>query len=376
VVRRGLRTAVGIALLAALLIWGAGGGVEAQGGPSADWEPTGLGTPVLELFTPASGAFFATTRDALLRSEDAGATWAPVTLPSPPAGRREPSVAVDPTNHAVLYAAGAGGLYKSSDDAATWALLLPTTETVLRVAVSPADHHLVYLALAGSPTNATDFRFLRSRDGGATWQQLEEFHSSLCGWGVRLLEPHPTNAQRAFRTAGCYAGRNLGDALRQSTDQGATWSALFEPQMAFPARLVGGRAVAPGRYYLAANRDSRAGGSALFRTDDDGSTWAEVVAFEGGGTIQQPDAPDVRIGGLAYDPAKPDRVYVGLNEYADQLSGRTRTGSRVIASSDGGATWAELGRGDPGEISDLVLGIDGLNLYMATDQGLWRLRSP
>jgi hypothetical protein len=32
-----------------------------------------------------------------------------------------------------------------------------------------------------------------------------------------------------------------------------------------------------------------------------------------------------------------------------------------------------LGRQDIGAVSDLALGVDGRNLYAATDQGLWRL---
>ena len=37
------------------------------------------------------------------------------------------------------------------------------------------------------------------------------------------------------------------------------------------------------------------------------------------------------------------------------------------------ATWSDLGRQDIGAVSDLALGVDGRNLYAATDQGLWRL---
>ena len=33
----------------------------------------------------------------------------------------------------------------------------------------------------------------------------------------------------------------------------------------------------------------------------------------------------------------------------------------------------DLGRQDLGTIADLALGIDGVNLYAASDQGLWRL---
>ena len=58
-------------------------------------------------------------------------------------------------------------------------------------------------------------------------------------------------------------------------------------------------------------------------------------------------------------PSRRSRVYVGL------------ANGGVKASSNG--TWGDLGRQDLGTIADLALGIDGVNLYAASDQGLWRL---
>lgn len=79
------------------------------------------------------------------------------------------------------------------------------------------------------------------------------------------------------------------------------------------------------------------------------------------------------LAGLAYDPAVPDRVYVGVNENVRESSNTRRVGRRVITSGDGGATWMNLSEQDIGAIQALALGIDGRNLYAATDQGVWRL---
>jgi hypothetical protein len=328
------------------------------------WELAALSGPVQRLFTPASGAFFATTKVGLFRSDDGGTSWAAVSLPPDTY-----AVVPDPLDHTTLYAAGAGGLHKTGDDAATWTLILPTAEAVRAVAVSPANRSLVYLGLAGSRGPSTDFRFLRSRDGGTTWEQLEEHHNSLCGWAVRLLVPHPADEARAFRTAGCYAGRNIGDALQESADAGATWTASFRPDSAFPDWLVGGQGVSPDRFYLGANRDFRGGGSLVYRSDD-GQHWTEILGYRGGGSIQEPTLPNVTLGGLAYDPAAADRVFVGLNVRPSDGTDRTTSVKRSV---DGGSTWTDLGRPDLGPINDVVLGVDGLNLYVATDHGLWRL---
>jgi len=328
------------------------------------WELTALHQPVHRLFTPASGAFLASTKSGFFRSDDGGTTWTSVSLPD-----AAYKVVADPLDHTTLYAAADGGLYKTSDEAATWALILPTSEAVRVVEVSPANRSVVYLGLAGSQGPSADFRFLRSRDGGSTWEQLEEHHNSLCAWAVSLLAPHPSDEARVFRTAGCYAGRNIGDVLQESTDGGATWSINFRPDSAFPMQLVGGRGSNPDRFYLGANRDFRAGGSLVYRSDD-GRTWTEALRYSGGGSIQEPTAPNVTLGGLAYDPAVPERIFVGLNvRPGDGGDGTTA----VKTSADGGSTWVDIGRPDFGPINDLALGIDGLNLYVGTDQGLWRL---
>lgn len=339
---------------------------------SGDWEATGLSDPVTQLFAPASGAFFARTEGGLLRSDDGGASWAAVVLPPELPPTQIQRVAVGPIDHTVVYIFGGEGLYRTSDDAASWSLVLPTRGGARALALSPTDPNLVYLGLAGSRDISSDFRFMRSLDGGASWEQLEEHHNSLCGWGVRILQPHAIDPARVIRVASCYAGRNFNDTAYQSLDQGASWSPWYNParEPLFPDRLVGGQGGNAVRYYLAGNRDGRFGGSSVLRTDDDGASWEEVLGFRGGVPMQQPELPSVRVGGLAYDPVNPDRVYVGLNESMGQDGAPN---GRVEASADGGANWAVLGGTDIGKVNDLTLGIDARNLYVATDRGLLRL---
>jgi photosystem II stability/assembly factor-like uncharacterized protein len=385
-------TAVWLGALALLLATSTEGQVRAQQGGAAGWEPTGLASAVRGLFAPASGGLFARTEDGLLRSDDAGTTWAPVRLPpgaAPPGPRL---AAVDPTNHRVWYVPGAEGLYKSEDDAVSWRLVLPLTspDRVEAIAVSPPTPDVVYVALVRPQVS---LRFLRSRDGGTTWEELEQAGTTLCSWGVPLLSAHPTDASRVFRAAVCYAGRWFGSNLRQSRDQGATWQDLLGlatrrvegrtmgRDTGYPVRLVGGQGAAPRRWYVGAVKDSRIGGSLVFHSDDDGSDWQEILGFTGGGTDEATrraldlgaDAPNVQLGGLVYDPAQPDRLYVGLNDcLGDVLTPRTCTG-RVLTSADGGLSWPDVGGRTLARITDLALGIDGRNLYAATDEGLRRV---
>ena len=337
-------------LLAMALPLTVAGPTVTQPGAGHTWELTGLDQPVLELFTPASGAFFARVTGGLLRSDDAGMSWAAVHLPMGPT-----RAAVDPTDHTVLYAAGADGLYKTSDDAASWQLVLPTRDNVLALAVSAADPRLVYAAVtSGVPV----FRLLRSRDGGNTWDVAREVGGQQsCTWSTTLLQPHPTDANRVFLSAGCYAGRNLANPnfsgpLEQSLDAGTTWAVLFRPPRAFARALAFGEGPAAGRLYLSAHMGPPGQGW-LYRSDDDSATWSGMVAVQSS-----------IIGGLASEPTNADRVYIGFSG----------GGSGVQTSPDGGGSWEPAGRGEIGAVAALALGIDGRNLYAAGERGLWRLR--
>jgi len=201
----------------------------------------------------------------------------------------------------------------------------------------------VYASIGGAPS-----RFLRSRDGGQTWEKLQETPRSApddprgCGWWTWTLVPHPTDASRVFAATGCFQNaRGPRSGLKHSVDRGETWADVFDDPNGFPSQLVGGQGAAPERFYLVA-------GTRLLRSDDGGYTWAEALVEE--------------ISALAYDPSAPDRLYVGL---------RTRG---VIASSDGGTSWADLGAvGDRHPVYDLALAGDGPTVYAATTYGVWRL---
>ncbi|MGE3913929.1 MAG: WD40/YVTN/BNR-like repeat-containing protein [Chloroflexota bacterium] len=364
--------------------------VRSQGTSSPpDWRGTGLSEPVWRIFTPSSGALLVRTSQALVRAADADLSrwnpgrWQSVSLPPHAFDRRFWTVDVDPTNHDTLYASSTEGLSRSTDGGTSWTVILPLTgkEFVQRIAISPANPNVLYLGI-GNTGDGGIFKFLRSTDGGASWETLETYMNMTCGWGVPILKPHATDENRLFRAGNCYAGRDFYDVLRQSTDQGTSWTKIFgvgvggvssrdpqHPQFAFPELLVGGYGAAPGRYYLATHRDSRTGGGAsVFRSDDDGQTWTEVYAY-------RPDAESaselIAVHGLAYDPVQPDTVYIGLNVYAeDGASSRKFVRAGVLVSTDGGASWSEFGKQTLTAIHDLELGIDSRNLFVATEQGL------
>ena len=386
-------------------------GLQARANPYASWEQlAGVPGPVMRIFTPTSGALFAQTDRGLFRSDDGGDSWRPVALPDGVLATTG-SIVVEPRDHTTLYVVSAEGLLRTIDDGASWSVIRPRDadfSSILAVAVSPADRDLLYLVESNGSTRT--IRFVRSLDRGATWSVFEQDgHEHLwCDWKIGMLLPHPTDPNRLFRSAACPHSGGPSAPLQQSQDRGDTWTILVDsgtvaPETVqnplvvrtpvptpvttgrfaepvpkpgqvsgFPDQLVGGQGAVPTRFYLGIWKDSRGGGSSLLRTDDDGRTWHLLLDYFGGGgmTPQDDPRPDVTIGGLAYDPAAPDRVYVGFNE---QVKGQAST-TTVRASADAGATWTDLGVGIHGRVRALALGIDGRNLYAATHLGLFRMR--
>lgn len=401
--RRLLIQGLVVTAVASLPIFGSARPSAARQPEPPSWAPTGLAEPVFRLFTPSSGAFFALTEDRLMRSDDGGSAWHAVPLPPDVGAGGRPVVTVDSKNHSALFAGAPDRLYKSGNGGATWdSLSLPAASTptsghgstdarsrIPRVEISPADPNLLYL-LGG--------RFARSRDGGSSWEPLPAFAGGpSCLPILAWLEPHPTDPGRAFRAGGCHRPPvAFAEVFDQSRDQGGTWSGLTpSARVGLWRELAGGYGASPSRFYLSFEQpffsseitpeylrpppsgepERMRPAAVLLRTDDDGAIWNEIWVFENEEGAD-PVAPRARISGLTVDQSNPDTVYLAVNEYQGRyipFEQRVHLAGRVLASPDGGTNWTDLTQESLGEIRDLALGIDGLNLYAASDRGVWRL---
>ena len=372
---RKTRTTIGVvvaALLLALVLWPPGG-AQAQAG----WQRTGFTVWADTLLTPKSGALFARDAYGVYRSEDAGATWSRVSLPPAPPMKKRLQFDLDTTNHTIMYASGAEGVYRTTNDASTWTLVLPTDEIVASLAVSPADTSVVYVGLMDQQgVVGNRFRLLKSQNGGASWDTIEELGHG-CANNVSRLMPDPTDPDRILRTAVCNPGGSLSVSLAESRDQGNTWRALYDPPVGIPLRLVVGEGQQAGYLYLVVSRRT-VDNDLVLRSEDNGATWVETAAPWSALTLP-PDVAEVWIEGLAADPGQPGRVYVSLGAYARVEQQRwSPRAAQVVMSEDGGRTWQSLGwqEGTGGGVNvpgDVKVGIDGQNLYVAAGTGVWRL---
>jgi hypothetical protein len=335
----------------------------------AGWVPLGPEAQVKRLYAPASGALFAATDKVLFRSDDAGSSWRLVEVP--PSHHQQRAFEVDPTDHRVIYADADDGLQRSDDEGATWATIMPSTRPTNRIVASPADPRILYLGQSAPMSG--DFWFHRSFDRGQTWEQLEEAHNSMCGWGFRVLHAHPTDPTRLFRTAGCYAGRDLSDVLEESRDNARTFQTVLSPKGAFPEGMVGGGGSEPPRFYTVVNNDQRnGGGSSIQGSADDGATWSPILEHPPAKNPDGSPGGNTSITGLAYDPASPTRVFAAQT-WRSTPSAPWEFGG-VVATQDGGATWLETGQpASMPYVTQLALGIDGQYLFAATATGVWRI---
>jgi len=367
------------ALVACVLMAGLFGPEESQARTSSsDWELTGLRGPILGLMTPPAGAFFSVQGDpdnpnqssvgTFWWSNDAGDTWQEIGVPL--ATER---LVIDPTDNATLFTTG-WRFHRSTDGGASWTRLvadgLPEVHGLShpeQIAISPADHQLIFLAMHGDST----WRILRSSDGGLNWEEAMRVRwgENGCYLDMKILLAHPSDPARLLRATSCFFLSADVPPVAVSEDYGSTWTDRGKP--ALPGihteidRLVGWQGVMPGRLYVTTihREPSRSGGidvmlgRSVFRSDDEGRNWTLLLT-----TVQPGVAEKVpSITGLAYDSARSDVVYVASS-----------TGVRV--SSDAGQSWSALGRQDLPRISGIALGVDSRNLYAATEGGLFRLR--
>ena len=337
---------------------------------SADWELTGFTGPVSRVTSVAGGILHAdrTDADGLWRSVDGGDSWREISVPSL---TRE--VLVDPMDPSIMYAVGRK-TSKTTDGGATWTKLVTNglrevgdLEQPWQVQLSKADPRLLYMHPKGRPASS----LIRSHDGGLTWEEAvkERGSSADCTLYIPVFRPHPADPARILRVAGCWP---LSDEVGQvyvSDDQGSTWTyrgkASMDGLFTGIDELVGWEGTMPNRFYATTRHTEpykeglpiRGLGRSLFRSDDEGRTWSLLLTTVQPGMEEQ--APSIT--GLAYDPARPDVVYLS-----------SATGVRL--STDAGQTWSTLARQDLPTITRIVLGKDGRTLYAATEAGLFRLR--
>ena len=329
---------------------------------------------------------FKNTLDAavkqILGSGDQGDTWQ--VLSSTPSMFPVLGISGLVANPDALLATSRGGIFRSTDDGATWqeskAGLLGAE--LAEVELDRQNPESMF-ALDGR-NYLHSFRVFRSLDGGAAWQTLvppEPLSSAM----PMDLAVDPNRSRRLFATT------FYGDAVLRSEDAGATWTPHPAPFSCLYLQNLVPDLLAPERLYLVGTPDQYSCGESCvtFRSDDLGTSWqcigapladrirqlapnphrgGEVLALGFRGIYRSSNSGD------DWTLAEENPIGPGLTspfmdvEWATaEIAYAAKFGAGLYVSRDSGATWGPVSAGfQPLPlISDLVVDrIHPLNIYV------------
>jgi uncharacterized repeat protein (TIGR01451 family) len=293
-------------LLSGYIASGCAGGLYESTDTGANWtfvSANGLGNDAWTIaFNPASSSqmYVNTVHVGVSRSTDAGANW---TNTSPTLGDVSGSaIVVHPTSTSRVFmgyqdADGGGGLYLSTDNAATWTS--KTSEVSGRVQDIRFSSSSPTVGYAASSDGV-----FKTADGGLTWAAV----GSHAAKSPKALAINPLDSSIV------YLGTN-GGGIYKSTDSGVTFTAS---NTGLPVSLnIGAIAIAPSAsstYYAAAS------GIGFFRSTDRGYTWTKRSS-----SVATVNATNY----IAISPTNEDVIYAGFDQ--------------VYKSTDGGANWTSTG---------------------------------
>ena len=260
--------------------------------------PLNIGGRVTDIIGDATDAnkfYVGSASGGVWKTTDGGATFTPIFENA--GSLSTGALAIDPTDSDILYvgtgesnpgggsvAAPGDGVWKTTDGGTTWTHLgLAETRYIGRVAVDPQNPNTVFVAALGNLFSTNEERGLyRSTNGGTTWTKVLFVNNQTGAVDVAI---DPTNSNRIYA---------------------ATWERIRFPD----DRILGGP------------------GSAIWRSDDGGTTWTELTS----GLPASSTEPG-RIG-IAVAPSSPSTIYAVYADTSGDFEGFYR-------STNGGTTWTE-----------------------------------
>lgn len=276
---------------------------------------------------PTDASFLFAGMEGVHVSADSGLTWSPSSVGLD--AMEFDGVAFRPGIPSTFYAHGStAGIFKTADGGATLAnitgeLISPSNGSLI---VDPNNTSTVYAAGALQPGSSNPSFFdliVKSTDGGATWNRIANPDTAnawfLQPWGLVALPTSPTTLYAGSPTEGVF----------KSVDGGGTFALASS---GLPAGI-----------WLTDLVSSDVNGSALYATGELG-----VYKSTDGATSWVPAStglPAVQAQRLAVHPTVPATLYAA-------------TASGIFKTTNGGSTWTGVNTGWP-------LGIDGVTPALA-----------
>jgi Viral BACON domain len=270
------------------------------------------------------------------------------------------SLAVDPSNPNIIYAASRSGVFKSADGGATWTNI--GLRDVLALVIDFVDPNNLYAGtrfFQSSIVFAPGDRFLfKSTDGGTTWSNS----SSPVDWDMSLLVMDPTSPKVLYAGSSDTYWEQGGIVLQKSTDSGATWNGFATGIASFGWAI---NPANPETIYAPSENNG------LFKSTDGGANWSAT------------GLSNTSVSAVAIDPLNPDTLYAGTTDYYSPRGVVPFLG--LFKSTDGGDSWFAINNGlsdlfgnvsiitavaiDPDDPNILYAGTSGRGVFSSADGG-------
>jgi len=257
----------------------------------------------------------------------------------------------------VFYVASAtGGLWKTTNNAVTFTPLFDqeTVHSIGDVAVHQVDTSLVWVGTgerANRQSSSWGDGVYRSRDGGRSWENVGLHDSRHIG----RIALHPQDPQVVLVAAmGHLWGPNPERGLYKSVDGGGSWERILYVDEDTGVVDVALDPRNPEIVYAASYQRRRrpfgfhggGPGSALWKSEDGGSSWTKLTNAGSGNGLPTGDIGRI---GISVYRSDPRIVYVSVEQglrynastaYEERLAG-------VYRSEDGGESWEFMSDWNP-----------------------------
>ncbi|MEL7535008.1 MAG: hypothetical protein AAFN10_27140, partial [Bacteroidota bacterium] len=233
----------------------------------------------------------------------------------------------DPTGNTIWAGGVAGGLYKSTNIAATdpqWQAVDDLFENlaVSAIAQDPSNPNNIYFGTGEGWFNADAMRGLgiwKSSDGGNTWAQLSSTNNNAFFYYTKDL---------AIDANGVVFAATQSGGLQRSTDGGNSWTRILG------SGLHGASNNNAGDFEIAANGDmycTLQGGGSIFKSTNGGDTWERKAT----------GLPNTNVGRIevAVAPSNSNRLYALLASTSSATNGQCLG---IYRTDNGGDTWTAV----------------------------------
>ncbi len=300
----------------------AGGGVFRSDDGGHTWRPAGLAGQAVRALAQAESnpdLLVAGTLDGVYRTTDAGKSWQRIS----PAGHEEirnlDSVAIAPHNPDIIYVGTFHLPWKTTDGGHRWVSIhegMIDDSDVMSILVDRSHPQRIYASACSG--------IYRSENGAALWKKIQGIPFSARRTHVIRQDPQRPAIVYAGTTEGLWKTSNAGASWQRVTPSDWVINALAIPSET-PNRVV----IGTEKLGVLLSDD----GGQHFRAANEGFFHRQIVA-------------------LALDRERPGRVLAVLANAPEA----------VLATEDGGHTWAPLGPG---------LKTEGLRRVYASPEGWW-----